>query len=301
MENPSDGQRSNVGPTTPEVAHGPILLTLLLTNQSLNDQYLGSSAPSGPTPGTTFVDEAVAELTDFSDEGMESFQSEESTQGGGETIEEGMEHDVPQAARGALTLLLTNQNNNANNANQPTNGTTVVNESAAELTDFSDEGMESFLSVKSTQGEGETIEDGMGHDAPQATQGALLTLLLTNQNNNANNANQPMNGTTVVCESVAELTDLSEERVEPPSSTKSTQYAEEETDVAEPSANSHGVSGAPILLTLLLTNQNNNANNANQPMNGTTVVHEHFAELVDIRGEIYDLLYRYHFNHLTRA
>ena len=228
MENPSDGPSSDVGPTIAEVAHGPILLSLILTNQSNNDQYRGSSAPSGPTPGTTFIDEAVAELTDFSDEGMKSSQSVKPTQGEGEIIEEGMDHGVPQAARGALTLLL------------------------------------------------------------------------TNQNNNANNANQPMNGTTVVYESVAELTDLSEERIEPPSSTKSTQYAEEETDEAEQSANSPGVSGAPILLTLLLTNQNNNANNANQPMNGTTVVHEHFAELVDIRGEVYDLLYRYHSNHLTR-
>lgn len=142
----------------------------------------------------------------------------------------------------------------------------------------------------------------MDHDVPQAARGALLTLLLTNQNNNANNANQPMNGTTVVYESVAELTDLSEERIEPPSSTKSTQYAEEGTDVAEQSANSHGVSGAPILLTLLLTNQNNNANGQGTavPGFGTTVVHEHFAELVDIRGEVYDLLCRYHFNRLTR-
>ena len=202
-----------------------------MTSQSLNDQYLGSSAPSGPTPGTAFVEEAVAELTDFSDEGMESFQS-----------------------------------------------------------------------VKSTQGEGETMEEGMDHDVPQAARGALLTLLLTNQNNNANNANQPTNGTTVVYESVAELTDLSEERIEPPSSTKSTQYAEEGTDVAKQSANSHGVSGAPILLTLLLTNQNNNANGQGTavPGSGTTVVHEHFAELVDIRGEVYDLLCRYHFNRLTR-
>ncbi|KAL8794977.1 MAG: hypothetical protein Q9195_002559 [Heterodermia aff. obscurata] len=230
MEDPSDGPSINVGPTSPEVAHGPILLPLLLTNQSFNDQYLGSSAPSGPTPGTTIVDEAVAELTDFSDEGMESFQSVKSTQGGGETTEEGMDHDVPQAARGALTLLL------------------------------------------------------------------------TNQNNNANNANQPMNGTTVVYESVAELTDLSEEGIEPPSSMECTQYAEEGTDVGEQNANSHGVSGAPILLTLLLTNQNNNANGQGTavPGSGTTVVHEHFAELVDIRGKGYDLLHWYHSNHLTR-
>ena len=229
MENPSDGASSDLSPTAPEVVHGPILLPLILRNQSLNSQYPGSSAPSGPNPGTIFVEEAVSELIDFSSEGMESFQSVKSTKSAGETIEEGMDHDVPQAARGALTLLL------------------------------------------------------------------------TNQNNNANNANQPMNGTTVVYESVAELTDLSEERIEP-SSTKSTRYAEEGTDVAEQSANSHGVSGAPILLTLLLTNQNNNANGQGTavPGSGTTVVHEHFAELVDIRGEFYDLLYYYHFNHLTR-
>ena len=230
MENPSNGPSSDVIPDTPEVAHGPILLTLLVTNQTLHDQQLGSSAPSGPIPGTTIVNEAVAELTDLSDEGVESFHSVKSSQGEEETIEDGMDHEVQQAARGALTLLL------------------------------------------------------------------------TNQNNNANNANQPMNGTTIVYESVAELTDFSEERIEPPSYTKSTQYAEEATDVAEQSANSHGVSGAPILLMLLSTNQNNNANGQGTavPGSSTTVIHEHFAELVDIRGEVCYLLYRYHFNHLTR-
>ena len=230
MENLSDGRSSGVGPSTPKVAQGPILLALQLTNQSLNEQHLGSSAPNGPTPGTTIVDEAVAELTDFSDEGMKSCQSVKATQGEGNTIEEGMDHDVPQAARGALTLLLTNQNNNASNANHPTNGTTVV------------------------------------------------------------------------YESVAELIDLSEERIEPPSSTKSTQHVEEGTDVAEQSVNSHGVSGAPILLTLLLTNQNNNANGQGTaaPGSGTTVVQHHFAELVNIRGEVYDLLYCYKSNNLVR-
>ena len=220
MENPSHGSSSAVGPTTSGVGRGPILLPLILTNQGLNNEYWGSAAPSAPTSGTTIVEEAVAELTDLSGEEMESFSSVKPTQGEGETIEDGMDHEVPEVATGALTLLLTNQNNNANNANQPMNGTTVAHESAAELTDLS-------------------------------------------------------------------------EGIEPPSSTKSTRYAEEKTNVAEQSANSHGVSGAPLLLTLLLTNRNNNANGQGTavPGSGTTIVHEYVAELVDIQGEVYDLLY----------